>query len=105
MLDMRHAVLGTALAPAVRSYILDVVDAARALGDDVWLSVRVPQMIMRVAQGLAAFGGRSYVAPEDVRAAAGPVLAHRFPPSYGPESIPALLDSVAVPVAGTADRP
>lgn len=99
LVGLRRTVVATPTAPAVRSYVLDLVDAARGFGDDVWLSVRVPQMILRVAQGLSALNRRGYVTPEDVRAAAGPVLAHRLPPSYGPDSIPMLLDSVAVPVA------
>ena len=99
LVGLRRRVVEMPTAPAVRSYVLDLTDAARRLGDDVWLSVRVPQMILRVAQGLAAFNNRGYVTPEDVRAGAGPVLAHRLPSSYGPDSIPTLLNSVPVPVA------
>ncbi len=104
LVDLRRSVIATPSAPAIRSYVLDLVEAARGVGGDVWLSVRVPQMILRVAQGLATLHGRGYVSPEDVRAAAGPVLNHRLPASYGPESIPTLLDGVAVPVAVPNDR-
>jgi len=44
-------------------------------------SPRASIMLLRAARALAASGGRDYVIPDDVRALAQPVLAHRLLPS------------------------
>jgi MoxR-like ATPase len=63
----------------VRTYLLDVVrstrtDARLALG----ASPRAALALHRAAQARALLQGRSYVLPDDVKALAGPVLAHRL---------------------------
>ena len=67
------------VAPALRRYIVDLVDATRHHGD-VYLgaSPRASIMILRAARALAAADERDFVIPDDVKALAVPVLAHRI---------------------------
>lgn len=57
-----------ALAAATRTYRLV----------DVGASPRGSQGLMLVARALAVIAGRDYITPDDVKRAAGPVLAHRL---------------------------
>jgi MoxR-like ATPase len=66
-------------SPAVKGYVVDLADATRrhphiALG----MSPRATLSLLRVARSRAAAQGRSYVVPDDVKALAEPVLAHRL---------------------------
>ena len=67
------------VSAALRGYIVDVVRATRAT-DDVQLgaSPRAALALQRAAQAYAALQGRSFVTPDDVKALAGAVLAHRL---------------------------
>jgi MoxR-like ATPase len=67
------------VSDALRGYIVDVVRATRA-SDDVQLgaSPRAALALQRAAQALAGLHGRSFVTPDDVKALAGAVLAHRL---------------------------
>ena len=42
------------------------------------MSPRATLSLLRAARARAAASGRNYVIPDDVKALAGPVLAHRF---------------------------
>jgi len=65
--------------PAVRAYVLDLVDASRMHPDlQIGASPRAALALMRAAAAIAVTTGRSYVTPGDVQAAAEPVLAHRL---------------------------
>jgi MoxR-like ATPase len=96
------------VAPAIRRYIVDLVEATRQ-HRDIYLgaSPRASIMLLRAARALAAAEGRDYVIPDDVKALGVPVLAHRMmitadaamlgrTPSVVVEE---LLDDVPVPVA------
>lgn len=66
------------VSPAVQGYLLEIVAATRShpavlLG----ASPRGSLALMHVCQALAAINGRPYVTPDDVKAMAAPVLAHR----------------------------
>lgn len=63
---------------AVMNYILDIVDATRR-NEEILLgaSPRASVALMRAAQTRAAFRGRDFITPEDVKSLAVPVLAHR----------------------------
>jgi MoxR-like ATPase len=67
------------VAPALRRYIVALVDATRHHGD-VYLgaSPRASIMILRAARALAAADERDFVIPDDVKALAVPALAHRI---------------------------
>ncbi|MGZ8582014.1 MAG: AAA family ATPase [Actinomycetota bacterium] len=67
------------VAPALRRYIVDLVEATRRHGD-VYLgaSPRASLMILRAARAYAAADERDFVIPDDVKALAVPVLGHRI---------------------------
>ena len=64
--------------PAISRYIVEVVGATRVAPDvRLGVSTRGSLALVRAAQARAAAAGRYYALPEDVKALAGPVLAHR----------------------------
>jgi MoxR-like ATPase len=95
----------------VREYLVDLARATRE--DDrvaVGVSPRGIQRFYEAARAHAVVAGRSYVAPDDVKAVAPAVLTHRLVLTseasirdVDPSTVvSAVLDSVAVPAA-TAD--
>lgn len=64
---------------AIADYVLDVVEATRAR-DEIVLgaSTRAAIGLYRAAQASALLDDRDYVVPDDVKALAGPILAHRL---------------------------
>jgi MoxR-like ATPase len=67
------------VAPAARSYILDVVEATRSHPHiEVGASPRAALALRRVSSALAVGAGRDFVTPDDVQEAAVPTLAHRL---------------------------
>jgi MoxR-like ATPase len=67
------------VAPALRAYIVDLVDETRhdpdlALG----VSPRGAHALQRCARAMAAGAGRDYVIPDDVKMLAAAVLTHRM---------------------------
>lgn len=68
----------------IREYMVEIVSATRS-GDSVVMGVspRGSLALLRCVKSYAYLQGRSYVIPDDVRAVAVPVLAHRIVMSYG----------------------
>ena len=71
-------------------------------GEDIALGVspRGTVALYRAVQALAFLEGRDYVIPDDVKALAPNVLAHRLIPSGGHQAsalLARLLDTVAIP--------
>ncbi len=78
ILEMQDRVKRVYLAPTLSGYIVDLVAATRsharsALG----ASPRGSLCLMHSAKALAAMSGRDFVLPDDIKALALPVLAHR----------------------------
>ncbi|MGZ8620767.1 MAG: AAA family ATPase [Actinomycetota bacterium] len=98
------------VAPTLRRYIVDLIEATRHHGD-IYLgaSPRAALMILRAARAMAAADERDFVIPDDVKALAVPALAHRIivtadavMSGRGPEVIlQEILADVAVPVSET----
>ncbi|MEX2101741.1 MAG: AAA family ATPase, partial [Actinomycetota bacterium] len=67
------------VAPSVRRYIVDLVEATRQ-HQDLYLgaSPRASIHVLRASRALAAAQARDYVVPDDVKELAVPVLAHRL---------------------------
>ena len=66
------------VAPGVRDYLVDLAEASRHHGHlALGMSPRATLSLQRVARARAAAEGRHYVTPDDLKALAGPVLAHR----------------------------
>ena len=73
------AVDRTYVDPAVGDYVLDLVDATRAHPDlDHGASPRAARTLLQVAKAHAVLEDRDFVAPDDVKAVAVAVLAHRL---------------------------
>jgi MoxR-like ATPase len=77
--EMIHQARRVHVAPALRRYIVDIVEATRRHGD-VYLgaSPRASLMILRAARAFAAAEERDFVIPDDVKTLAVPALAHRI---------------------------
>jgi MoxR-like ATPase len=95
---------GTHVEPVVADYLLDLVAATRAHPRlDRGASPRASQVLLRVAKAHAVLAGRDFVAPDDVKAVASPVLAHRLRLPSGQDAEAArhvvadVLSSVASP--------
>ena len=70
---------GIHVAPALRSYLLDIADATRRHPSlSLGLSPRGTLALQRVCRAQAAAGGRAYVTPDDVKALAPVVVPHRL---------------------------
>jgi MoxR-like ATPase len=107
--DMIKITRAVHVAPALKAYLVDLADATRrhphlTLG----MSPRATLSLQRVARARAAANGRNYIVPDDIKALAEPVLAHRLMVTpeaqlQGLSSASALTDvlaSVPVPTAG-----
>jgi MoxR-like ATPase len=71
--------------PVVTDYVARLVEATRTNADvRLGASVRGALALMRCSKTFAAINGRHYVVPDDVKALAEPVLAHRL--GLDPES-------------------
>ncbi|MGH9184681.1 MAG: AAA family ATPase [Acidimicrobiales bacterium] len=109
--SMVAAVKSVHVAPSLKGYLVDVAEATRrhprlVLG----VSPRAVLNLQRVARARAAAAGRGYVVPDDIKALADSVLAHRLvatPESQlagisTSEALREVLHSVPVP---TSARP
>jgi MoxR-like ATPase len=67
------------VAPAIADYVLDIVEATRSSPQvQHGASPRAARTLLQVAKAHGVLAGRDYVAPDDVKAVAMPVLAHRL---------------------------
>ena len=85
----------------VLGYLMDIIEATRALGPQTaGVSTRGAIALYRAAQVTAAFAGRDYVIPEDVKYLAPHVLGHRLSAgaAEGREIVERILHRVAVPL-------
>jgi MoxR-like ATPase len=79
MIELQDACLRVVAAPAIRTYIVSLLDAIRARPDVLMpASMRSGVYLQRAAQAWALFEGRDFVLPDDVKLLANPVLAHRL---------------------------
>lgn len=88
----------------LRDYIVRLVQATRDNEDtaNTGVSPRGTLALLRASQGYALVSGREYVVPEDIKAVAIPVLAHRLISENSDESqirfkINGLLNSIPLP--------
>lgn len=100
------------IGSAVEDYLLDLVRQTREHDEiDLGASPRAALALARASQAAAALAGRSFVIPDDVRAMAMPVLAHRIMLSARvelqgqskAEILQRLIDAVPVPVEGEVE--
>jgi MoxR-like ATPase len=79
VIALQEHVRSVRVDPAISDYILDLIGATRrhaelALG----ASTRAALALYRAVQAFAVTAGRDYAVPDDVKALAEPVLAHRL---------------------------
>ncbi|MEQ8716030.1 MAG: MoxR family ATPase [Acidimicrobiales bacterium] len=79
VIAMTRAVKKVHVAPAIKTYLVEIANTTRqhphlTLG----MSPRATLALQRAARSRAAAVGRGYVTPDDVKALAEPVLAHRL---------------------------
>ena len=76
------AVHGVHVAPQIRQYVIDLVNATRHSPElRLGASPRAALHLFRASKAWAALDGRDFVIPDDVQALAIPVLAHRLLPT------------------------
>src|SRR5438132_9132158 len=79
VVELQEACLRVVAAPAIRTYIVALMQAIRARPDVVLpASMRAGVYLQRAAQAWALFEGRDFVLPDDGKLLATPVLAHRL---------------------------
>jgi MoxR-like ATPase len=75
----QEEIRGVHIERGVRQYVVDLAARTRALPDvHLGASPRGSLGLARAAQAKAVLSGRDYVTPDDVKAVAVPVLAHRL---------------------------
>lgn len=105
LLQARQEVKQIFVHKCVMEYMVSIVDATRQGGNIIMgVSTRGNLALLRCARAYAYLEGRDYVTPDDVKALAIPVLAHRLVLGYGSggsetarELIQKLLDATPVP--------
>lgn len=79
LIHIMNSVKAVEVNDAVRTYILDIIDATRNSPQlRLGASPRASLALMRAAQARAYMEGMSYVTPDHVKALSAPVLAHRI---------------------------
>jgi len=79
LLAMRESLEQVEVEPAVLRYVVDLVNATRSHAHvTVGASPRGGLALVGLARAQAVLERRTYVTPEDVKAVAGPALAHRL---------------------------
>ncbi|MEM7141477.1 MAG: MoxR family ATPase [Actinomycetota bacterium] len=104
--EMSESIENVYVAPALRSYLLDLAEATRRHGSlSLGLSPRGVLALQRVARAQAASQGRTYATPDDVKALGRVVIPHRLLVTpevrmrgVSPDDVVAeILDGVPVP--------
>ncbi len=106
--DMMKEAAEVIIAPSIKNYIIDIVNATRN-SDYVKLGVspRGSIALMRSSKAYAYVKGRNYVVPDDVKHVMSDVLAHRLMLSpKGKSAFPtneAAMEQIALTVKAPAD--
>jgi MoxR-like ATPase len=113
LLDARDAVADVYVDDRIKEYIIDVVETTRGRSDvEYGASPRASLAFLDTTKARAAIRGREYVIPDDVKALAEPILAHRIVRSTEAELsdvshtdiVANVLDSVEPPSAEAVIR-
>ncbi|MGL4465110.1 MAG: AAA family ATPase, partial [Planctomycetia bacterium] len=100
VLRMQHAARHVEFERSVVDYLLDVIHATREHPElIVGASTRGALLLYRAAQALALLRGRTFVAPDDVKEMAVPVLSHRvvargLTPSGGRAAVESIIAGI-----------
>ena len=100
------AVKGVYVSPAVKHYLVQVVNATRTSRDlRLGASPRATLQLLRVSRAAAALAGRDYVSPDDVAGLATAVLAHRVLPSTDAQLARRTVDDVVSHLVASVHLP
>ena len=110
--EIQDAISGVMVSEPIRKYIVDLVEATRKHDDiELGISTRGMLALLRACQAYAAIQGRDYVLPDDVKALAVPVFAHRLilkvkynSSTKAAELIGKLLSTVPAPTESTTEK-
>lgn len=109
---IQEAIGTVQVSQPIRSYIVSLVEATRKHDDvELGISTRGMLALMRTCQAYAAIHGRDYVLPDDVKALAAPVFAHRLilkvkynSSSKAAELVQKLLTSIPAPTESVTEK-
>ncbi|HYI54767.1 MAG TPA: MoxR family ATPase [Microlunatus sp.] len=100
------AVKGVYVSPAVKHYLVQVVNATRTSRElRLGASPRATLQLLRVSRAAAALAGRDYVSPDDVAGLATAVLAHRVLPSTEAQLARRTVDDVVAQLVASVHLP
>ena len=110
--EMQKSADSVFVHPLIREYIADVVlETRNSSGIVMGASPRASLNLLRSAKVYAALDGRDFCLPDDIKALAVPVLAHRLVLGYGHqqgkdsvEKVRAILAEVPAPTEDTVRR-
>jgi MoxR-like ATPase len=106
LLALRDEVRRVRVADEVEAYLVSIVRATRSQPDlQLGASPRATVALYRAAQAAALLDGRDYVLPDDVKAMARPVLAHRLVVDLDRSLRGASLDAALTWVLDTVPAP
>ncbi len=106
IVEVQKSVRNAFVHPDLMAYLVALTEKTRSLPEvSLGVSPRGSLALLSAAKAWAAFSGRSYVIPEDIRQLAGPVFAHRMMmrESFGSErkaalkAVGSVLQTVDVP--------
>lgn len=109
---IQEAISAVQVSQPIQQYIVDLVEATRRHEDiELGISTRGMLALLRCCQAYAAIHGRDYVLPDDVKALAAPVFAHRLilkvkynSANKATELIQRLLTTVPAPTESTTEK-
>jgi len=79
IMEAKAAISGVTVSDSIRDYILRIITETRESASvTLGVSPRGTLALLRAAKTWAAIDGRDYVIPDDVKAVAVPVIAHRI---------------------------
>lgn len=84
LLEMKKAVKEVFVHPEIEKYMIEIISDTRKKDKVIMgASPRAAIALLKACKAYAALSGREYCIPDDVKALAVPVLAHRLKLSYG----------------------
>lgn len=103
--EMKELIRDVYVHPEIENYMVEISGQTRKRDKVIMgVSPRGTLALLRASKAYAALSGRSYCIPDDVKALAVPVLAHRLKINYGYQAaggaesvIREILDSVEAP--------
>lgn len=110
--EIQNTISRVLVSQPIQKYIVDLVEATRHHDDiELGISTRGMLAMLHAAQAYAAIHGRDYVLPDDVKALAEPVFAHRLilkvkynSSKKSAELVHKILASVPAPTESTTEK-